>query len=583
LIHAHPAPHAVSFVPAQMALLLARDFARQETPLPRLSYTFKHNITQEVVYQTLLTDQRQELHLQVAEVLEARHSDRIEDLAFHYIRADLDRRPVRAKRDYANETALNYFNRALGLEMRWPWLKAKVEILHILGRRAEQRTTLELLQAAPNAPGFDAALLWGEYYESISEYEAAQGAIRQALAEAHRRQDREGEARALARLGLVAWSQGDYESAERAYTQGLAALGDEERFRDEEAELRRGLGLVYRQQGKYEEAEAQFQRDLALSQLLGNRPGEARALNMLGHVEFQRRNIDSALSYYRQAQHLYEAVGDQAGVGSCLFSLGQGLIASGAYAKADALLRKAMQIYERINDRWWQLSIWNELGVVYLVVGKYEEAQSCLQNGLELSRVIGDESGEAYLLCNLGQVQRELGNLQEAEATLHAALHLAEKQSDLRLIAICHSDLALTSLRAAAYEHAIDQAQTSLAQFRALELEVSTTADLGTLGAAHLALGNRHLALAYIQEALALLDAYGGDGPDYPQRDYWVCAQILQALDEPTLAQQARTAAYRLLRAAADKIADVEMRESFLQNIPHNRAILTTMAPLMPA
>jgi class 3 adenylate cyclase/tetratricopeptide (TPR) repeat protein len=596
LIHAHPVPDAAILVPAQMALLLARDFARLETPLPRLSYTFKHNITQEVIYQTLLADQRQELHLQVAEVLETRYSDRIEDLAFHYVRADLSRRPVRAKalhyldaagqrakREYANETALNYFNRALGLEMRWPWLKAKVEILHILGRRAEEQATLELLQAAPNAPPFDAALLWGEYYESISEYEAAQRAIGQALSEARRRQDREGEARALARLGLVAWSQGDYESAERAYAEGLAALGEEERFRDEEAELRRGLGLVFRQQGKYDEAEAQFQRVLALNQLLGNRPGEARALNMLGHVEFQRRNVDSALGYYRRAQQLYEAVGHQAGVGSCLFSLGQGVRAIGDFATAETLLRKALYIHERINDRWWQLSTWNEIGILYLVVGDYMAAQECLLRGLELSRTIGDESGEAYLLCNLGQVHRELGDYAKAEAELQSALALAQAQADAQLEAICFSDLALVSLQVGNYRAAIQQAETSLAKFRLLGLDRSTTADLGTLAAAHLACGEPERARAYAQEALALLDSCAGDGPDYPQRDYWVCHQIFQALGEDRLARHALQAAHRLLMASADKIADPPMRQSFLYNIAHNWAILNAVTPPIPA
>src|SRR5690606_16365438 len=39
---------------AQLEMLNRRDFARLERPRPQLAYIFKHNITQEVVYRTLL-------------------------------------------------------------------------------------------------------------------------------------------------------------------------------------------------------------------------------------------------------------------------------------------------------------------------------------------------------------------------------------------------------------------------------------------------------------------------------------------------------------------------------------------------
>ena len=48
----------------------------------------------------------------------------------------------RARHDHANETALAYFDRALQLEMRWPWLKGRAEVLHILGRRMQEEATL---------------------------------------------------------------------------------------------------------------------------------------------------------------------------------------------------------------------------------------------------------------------------------------------------------------------------------------------------------------------------------------------------------------------------------------------------------
>ena len=120
-------------IAGQFAELERRDFARLESPAPRLAYIFKHSITQAVFHQTLLESQRQELHLAVARVLEAQASDAVERLAHHYTQADLRDDAVRAGDSfsrrgrgghsaYANETALAYFG-APGLETRWDWLR----------------------------------------------------------------------------------------------------------------------------------------------------------------------------------------------------------------------------------------------------------------------------------------------------------------------------------------------------------------------------------------------------------------------------------------------------------------------------
>ncbi len=586
LAQAHPVQRDGPMLAQYMETLLRRDFARLEAPEPRC-YIFKHNITQEVVYQTLLEDQLHELHQAVAEVMERLQPEQIEDLAFHFYNADLRQPTVRGKalhylaaagsraqREYTNETALNYFNRALLLEERWGWLRAKIEILHILGRRSEERATLEQLAGVADANEFEASLLWGEYYESISEYAQARHMIEWALTLAHSTQDVEGEARCFARLGMIAWRQGDYEAAERSYQQGLDVIQDEERFRDDEAEARYGLGLVYRQQGKYDEAKRAFENTLALNQQLANRQKEAKALNALGVVAHLRRNFNEALAYYRQALEIREAIGDRAGVGASLLSLAQGLRNTGDYSQAEILLLESLKIHQAINDRWWETLVWNDLGIVYLMVGNFVQAKICLNNALDLSQKISDESGQAYSLCNLGQVLREQGDLDQAEHALTGGLLLAQAQGDPQLEAIYYSDLAIVSLRGQRFTEAIQRANTSLEKFRVLGMILSTTADLTTLAIAHLELAYKTKALGYVQEALKILAECEGEGPDYPHRDYWVCYQVLQTVGESSLAKQSLHAAYRLLTVQAANISNPAMRKTYLENITYNVDII---------
>jgi hypothetical protein len=105
-------------------------------------------------------------------------------------------------------------------------------------------------------------------------------------------------------------------------------------------------------------------------------------------------------------------------------------------------------------------------------------------------------------------------------------------------------------------------------------LVLLTTGNLTTLAAAHLALGRHTEAFAHSREALRILDECGGEGPDSPQRDYWMCYLVLQPLGETVLAHRALESAYHLLMERAQRISDTNMRVSFLEQVSFNHSIM---------
>ncbi len=589
LLQAHPAAIGDEAFDQELATLLAREFARIEAPAPRRTYIFKHNITQEVVYQTLLSDQRHELHLGVATALERLQPESVEDLALHYYNSNVEQQTIRekalhyleaaglrTKRDYANETALSYFDRALGLEERATWLKAKVEVLHILGRRDEEQAALTALEQQPEAATFELALFWAEYFEAISDYPQTEEQLHKALTLAEMDNNAEGVARCRARLGMVAWRQGDYDRAEQVYRQALDGIDREEHFADEEAEIRYGLGLVYRQQGKFSEAQEEFERDLLLNKQLENRQFEARALNALGGIEQLQRNYQNAVGYYRRAQSIRKEIGDRAGIGASLLSIAQSTALMGHQSQAETLLQEGLAIQQSLNNRWWEANIWNELGILYSTIGDLSKAERCLEQGLKLSHEINEEAIQAYLLCNLGQVLRDRGKLTEAQHLLQKGLTLAEQQGDSHLEAICLNDMALVSLQQQDFLQAITYAQTSLKIFTALGLPLSTTSNLATLAQAYSATTQMDKAAHAIDDALTILDQSSGEGIDFPQRDYWMAYNVLKQLGQMNRAYSALRTAYQLLTRQAQQIDNPQMRQSYLRIVPYNREIMTT-------
>jgi adenylate cyclase len=588
LAQSHPTGAGEEELRAQQETLAGRDFVQLESPPPREAYLFKHSVTQEVVYETLPGAQQRELHRAVGTVLEAIQQDAVEQLAYHFRRGGapardkaiiyLDRAARKAQREYANETALNYYSQALSLEDRWEWRKGQIEVLHILGRREEQQRALESLGAMPDAPAYEVAYLWGRYYEAVSDYVQAQTSIERALAASRKQADQVSEVNSLAYLGLIARRQGDFEIARSWYQQALSLFHEDEVYSSQEAtafaEAFNGLGIVHRQQASFEEARMCYEQALAMSQRSGNRAAEARALNSIGGTAYYQRNYAEAMGYYRRALDIWRAIGGREGEGVSLLSLAQMNVLVGDYEQAEKFFSMALAIQQAIGNRWEEVNIWNGLGVLYHELGDLAQAQQCGENGLQLSQEIGDEDGQATMLSSLGLIARDRGDLGLAEDLLTESLALAQTLDNKYLISILLSYLSTVHLLAGRFDNAVERANAALAMRRELGLELYTADDLATLAAAHLGLADAAIAVDYAQQSLHILDECGGEGPEFPHRDYFVCYQVFAAAGQTDAAHAALRSAHELVVARADRITDPSWRESFLTHVPANRAII---------
>jgi tetratricopeptide (TPR) repeat protein len=212
--------------------------------------------------------------------------------------------------------------------------------------------------------------------------------------------------------------------------------------------------------------------------------------------------------------------------------------------------------------------------VLFHQLGDFSTAQNHLQRGLQLVQEIGDEAGQAYILCNLGLVIRDQGDIQAAKELLTDGLDLAQAQDDKYLVSYYLSHLGAISLQAGALDQAIEQANTALTMRIENEMRLLTTADLVTIASAYLASGSTDQALDYALQALSILNECGGEGPEFPQRDYFNCYQVLAATGQPEHARTALQSAYGLIMTRADRITDPVLRQSFLEQVPVNREIV---------
>ena len=115
---------------AQLHELQALGLIQEEAGLPEAAYAFRHALTRDAAYQSLLYRQRRRSHQRVAEVMEAlfaeRPAEEAHQLAYHFHEARDYERALhyftlagdRAARLYANSEAVAQYGRALGLAQR---------------------------------------------------------------------------------------------------------------------------------------------------------------------------------------------------------------------------------------------------------------------------------------------------------------------------------------------------------------------------------------------------------------------------------------------------------------------------------
>lgn len=559
---------------------------------------FRHNLMQEVVYDTLLHSQQQELHAAVAQALEAQAPEAVEQLAHHYGAADMSEGELRAKairyidlaaakheREFANETALQLVTRLIELAPDWSIAARRIRLLHILARRREEADALEQAKRWQAVAGYELPLWESRYFEQISDYEAAHQTATVAFSLAPPN-DVRARVECLVQQASVAGREGDY-TVEAEYDRQALEIAETGTLDDPSVmiDLLYDLGLVYRSQGNFDEACAKFQEALELAQETEQLAAEAKVRTAFGFTALQQRRFDFALEHSEAALHLRRTIGDRRGEGASLSSLAQVLIHGfGDYIRARDMLLEAFAIQRSIGNRWSMVVNLNELGVLHIMIGQYRAAEPYLREALGLCGEIGTTTGLAHVNCNLGLVLRELGELRGAQKVLADALAAAESVGDPQIVAQIRSENAQVALALGDWGTAVSEAAAVCTILDDLDLRLMSTPDLLTQARAHLANGDREKAVKLATSAWAILTACDGQGPDFPQRDAYYCGIVFAEVGDTEPARLAFNQARRWLDDRAARIRDAELRRAYYYDVAlHAEIMAATGSPRTPA
>ncbi|HET9140816.1 tetratricopeptide repeat protein, partial [Actinophytocola sp.] len=157
----------------------------------------------------------------------------------------------------------------------------------------------------------------------------------------------------------------------------------------------------------------------AAARSIGDRAGEAYALNALGAVHTQASRHDLAAAQLWEAYTLFVDEGDQVGQGRALGNLGSVEERAGKYGSAAEHYEQALARYRATGDWTGEAHALTRLGTVEARLGRDDAALDHLRRALSLHQRAGHRFGEAWALTSLGELEAGAGRLGRA-ADLHS-------------------------------------------------------------------------------------------------------------------------------------------------------------------
>jgi tetratricopeptide (TPR) repeat protein len=487
-----------------LARIQAAEFLYETSLFPDSEFTFKHALTHDVAYGSLLQDRRRSLHARIVDAIETAYPDRLaehaERLAHHALRGEAWEKGLM----YLRQAGAKAIGRCAGRQAV-VYLDQALVALRCL---PESRETIE--QAIDIRLDLrNAHMVLGEHDQMVEHISAAEPLATEL-------DDRSRLARVLAYMSSNFFIARDHQRAIDAAERGLAAAAGLDDFRLD-AELNFRLAQIHQALGNHPRAVELMRRNIEIltgdrayraftgpnltavtsHAFLGRWLGELGrfseaivlgeegvriaeaiehlnslvvALCLLGEVHLRRGDLGAAIPVLERDVRLCQAAELLTMYAWAAPCLAVAYALSGRVSEALPLLEQAVEHGAKgTGDLAWQMGV---TGEGYLLAGDIENATRFADRSLKLSRDARERGSEAQALRLLGEIasRRDPPEVARAEDHYQRALALADELSLRPLLAHCHLGLGALHRRTGKREQTREHITTARTMFGEMEM-----------------------------------------------------------------------------------------------------------------
>ena len=465
---------------------------------------FRHALTHEVAYGTLLHERRRALHERVLHALEQSvgpdSSEHAEQLAHHAVRAEawapavtyLRQAAALAVARSADADALRHLETAIEAVGRLPEtpetltqaIDVRLELRNALLPTGErQRIFRSLVEAEAVArrlgdqrrlgwiSGYLAPHLWG-----IGDYEHALRAGQEALVTAQTLGDPALAVIANRYLGHVHYSLGDYRTAVELLRQSVTSLNDDIIRRHFSLPFMTSIAtgswlvLALAELGEFDEAVERGIRGVEAAERAGHAYSVTAASCGLALMHLRQGEVERAIASAERALELSRRRDFSGLVGWASAMLGYAYALAGKTDEAVNLLETGTELAQKTQVKVGESLIAAALAEAYLLAGRRADASATAARALEIARARRERGYEGWTLRLLAEIAAAAvpPALADAEEHFRAASTIADELGMRPLRAHCHLGLGKVYGKAGRPADAARELAAATTSFRAM-------------------------------------------------------------------------------------------------------------------
>ena len=470
---------------------------------PEQEYSFKHALTQEVAYKSLLLKRRVEIHESIGRAIEFLHPESLEEhyelLAYHYARSNNQEKAVEYL-DLANQKTA----RASAMEQAKAYFDKAMELLGTLPEseeNRERRTALLVNQSIV----FELLLQWTEYYDLLTRYKSHAMRVRDPLLLAAY----------YDRMAGCEWSFGLFDESIRTSSKAIE-LGETAGSREHVAYAFTVLACSYLWKGDFMRAVASKEEALRRMDPGGNIYLYGRVLCMGSLAFTSLGRWDKALEEGRKALAAAEEISDASQICSVASTISVVHNFKGDVSKAEEYGELAVRKAPTPMDKGWAEAC---LAWAWSRKGDPARGVEILAPFVELAQAAHYLTGVFPGMHWLGEAHWLAGEHEKGRRTLDELRCLAERCGARHYSGLAHATLAAIALEtdpAGAAAHFGE----SIAVFRETKAENDLALACAGYGRLHKRQGRAAEARRYLGEALKIFERLGtAVEPDKVRRD----------------------------------------------------------------
>jgi tetratricopeptide (TPR) repeat protein len=489
-----------------LSQLQAAEFLYETSLFPERAYTFKHALTHEVAYGSLLQARRCALHARILEAIEALYPDRlaehVEQLAHHAFQGEvwekavayLQQAGVKADAHTAYHEAVTCFEQALvalqhlpeGCRMVEQAIDLRFDLRNALWSLGEFGRGVDYLcQAQTLAAGLDdqrrlgwVASYMADYFWRTGDPDRAIESGQRALVIAVTMGDFALQVVVNQLLGITYYGLGHYHQAIDILRRNVVILTGElvqERFglpNFPSVHSRHWLVWGLAECGEFAEGIARGEEAIQIAEAIGQPMDLINACQCVGSIYFLKGDLQKAVPVLEHGLDLYQVANVPGSFPSLAAALGYAYALSGCVAESLHLLEQAVQKAVS-SGRRAHLALWIAwLGEVYLLAGQREEAVRHALHARDLAHDHKEPGSQVQALWLLGEIaaQRDPPEIDQAEGYYRQALALAEEFGMRPRQAHCHLGLGTLYAKIGRPEPACAELSAALELYRAMDM-----------------------------------------------------------------------------------------------------------------